>query len=52
MKFLFITIFLIAAGVGALFVIKDNDPLLIVTIIVVIVGFIFGVSRIATEKDK
>ncbi len=52
MQFFFITTFLIAAGVGALFIIKENDPLLIATIVVVIIGFIFGVSRIAAEKDK
>jgi len=43
-------ILLVLAGVGALFLIKDNDMLLITTFIVVIVGFIFGVSRIAKEK--
>ena len=40
----------VLAGVGALFVLKDNDVLLITTFIIVIVGFIFGVSRIAKEK--
>jgi hypothetical protein len=43
-------ILLVLAGVGALFLLKDNDVLLITTFIVVIVGFIFGVSRIAKEK--
>jgi len=43
-------ILLVLAGVGALFLLKDNDMLLITTFIVVIVGFIFGVSRIAKEK--
>jgi len=47
----FITIaVLVLAGVGALFVIEDNDLLLGATFVVVIVGFIFGVSRIAKEK--
>jgi hypothetical protein len=50
MQFLFVTLFLIVAGVGALFTLKDNDFLLITTFAVVIVGFIFGVSRIAAEK--
>jgi hypothetical protein len=50
MQYFTIIFLLILAGVGALFVIKDNDVLLITTFIVVIVGFIFGVSRIAKEK--
>ena len=52
MQYLSVLLVLITAGVGALFVIKDNDFLLGVTIIIVIVGFIFGVSRIAKEKDS
>ena len=52
MQYLLILAVLIAAGVGALFTIKDNYPLFIGTLIVVIVGFIFGVSRIAAERDK
>jgi hypothetical protein len=47
--FVMITL-LVLAGVGALFLLKDNDVLLITTFIVVIVGFFFGVSRIAKEK--
>ncbi len=50
MQYFIIVTLLIVAGVGALFLIKDNDVLLISTFIVVIVGFIFGVSRIAKEK--
>ncbi len=50
MQYFIIVFLLILAGVGALFVLKDNDVLLITTFIVVIVGFIFGVSRIAKEK--
>ena len=50
MQYFMIIILLVLAGVGALFLIKDNDMLLIATFIVVIVGFIFGVSRIAKEK--
>ncbi|MCP4199673.1 MAG: hypothetical protein GY762_21215 [Proteobacteria bacterium] len=52
MQYFIILTILIVAGVAALFTIKNNDALLIGTIIVVIVGFIFGVSRIAKEKDK
>ncbi len=52
MQYLLILVVLIAAGVGALFVIKDNNPLFIGTLVIVIVGFIFGVSRIAAEKEK
>jgi len=50
MQYFIIITLLVLAGVGALFLIKDNDILLISTFIVVIVGFIFGVSRIAKEK--
>jgi len=50
MQYFIIVTLLVLAGVGALFVLKDNDVLLITTFIVVIVGFIFGVSRIAKEK--
>jgi len=50
MQYFTIIILLVLAGVGALFLIEDNDMLLIATFIVVIVGFIFGVSRIAKEK--
>jgi len=51
MQYFIIVFVLVLAGVGALFLLKDNDILLITTFIVVIVGFIFGVSRIAKEKD-
>jgi len=50
MQYFMIVLLLVLAGVGALFVLKDNDVLLITTFVVVIVGFIFGVSRIAKEK--
>lgn len=50
MQYFLIVFLLICAGVGALFVIKDNDPLLIGTFAVVVVGFFFAVSRIASEK--
>jgi len=50
MQYFIIVFLLVLAGVGALFFLKDNDVLLITTFIVVIVGFIFGVSRIAKEK--
>jgi len=50
MQYFIIVFLLILAGVGALFVLEDNDLLLITTFVVVIVGFIFGVSRIAKEK--
>jgi hypothetical protein len=51
MQYFAIILVLVLAGVGALFYIKDNDVLLITTFVVVIIGFIFGVSRIAKE-DK
>ena len=50
MQYFIIVTLLVLAGVGALFFLKDNDILMITTFIVVIVGFIFGVSRIAKEK--
>ena len=50
MQYFIIVTLLVLAGVGALFLLKDNDMLLITTFIVVIIGFIFGVSRIAKEK--
>ena len=50
MQYFIIIFVLVLAGVGALFVIDDNDLLLGATFVVVIVGFIFGVSRIAKEK--
>ena len=50
MQYFIIVFVLILAGVGALFVLEDNDVLLTATFVVVIVGFIFGVSRIAKEK--
>jgi hypothetical protein len=50
MQYFTIIILLVLAGVGALFLLKDNDVLLISTFVVVIIGFIFGVSRIAKEK--
>ena len=50
MQYFIIVTLLALAGVGALFLLKDNDVLLITTFVVVIVGFFFGVSRIAKEK--
>ena len=50
MQYFIIIAVLVLAGVGALFLIEDNDLLLGVTFLVVIIGFIFGVSRIAKEK--
>lgn len=50
MQYFTIIALLVLAGVGALFLIEDNDILLGATFIVVIIGFIFGVSRIAKEK--
>jgi hypothetical protein len=50
MQYFIIVFLLVLAGVGALFLLKDNDVLMITTFIVVIIGFIFGVSRIAKEK--
>jgi len=50
MQYFIIVFLLVLAGVAALFVLGQSDLLLAITFIVVIVGFIFGVSRIAKEK--
>ncbi len=50
MQYFIIVTLLVLAGVGALFLLKGNDLLLISTFVVVIIGFFFGVSRIAKEK--
>ena len=50
MQFFLIVLVLVLAGVAALFILGQSDLLLAITFIVVIVGFIFGVSRIAKEK--
>ncbi len=50
MQYFIIVTLLVLAGVGALFLLKDNDMLMIATFVVVIIGFFFGVSRIAKEK--
>ena len=50
MQYFLIILVLVLAGVGALFVLGQNDVLLIATFIVVVLGFFFGVSRIAKEK--
>ena len=51
MQYFIIIALLVLAGVGALFLIEDNNVLMISTFVVVIIAFIFGVSRIAKE-DK
>ena len=51
MQYFTIIFLLVLAGVGALFLIDDNYVLMISTFVVVIIGFFFGVSRIAKE-DK
>ena len=49
MQYFIVVTLLVLSGVGALFLIEDNDILLISVFIVVIIGFFFGVSRIAKE---
>lgn len=49
MQFFAIVLILVSAGVAALFILKDNDLLLIGTFIIVITGFFLAVSRIAKE---
>ena len=50
MQYFIIVTLLVLAGVGALFLLNHNDLLMISTFVVVIIGFFFGVSRIAKEK--
>jgi hypothetical protein len=50
MQYFLIILVLVLAGVGGLFLLGQNDLLLVTTFVVVIVAFIFGVSRIAKEK--
>ena len=49
MQFSLIVLVLILAGVAALFVLGTSDLLLGITFAIVIIGFIFAVSRIAKE---
>jgi hypothetical protein len=50
MQYFLIVLLLVLAGVAALFILGQSDLLLGITFVVVILGFIFGVSRIAKEK--
>jgi len=50
MQYFLIIFVLVMAGVGALFILGQSDLLLVTTFVIVIVGFFFGVSRIAKEK--
>ena len=52
MRYFLIIAFLIIAGVAALFIVKDNDALLLGTIAVVIAGFWIGVMQIPKESDS
>lgn len=52
MKYFLIVTFLIIAGVTALFVIKNNEALLLATIAVVITGFWVAVMQIPKESDS
>jgi len=52
MKFILIVVFLILVAFGALFVIKNNDALLLTAIAAVIVGFWFAVFQIPQEPDS
>ena len=51
MKYFIIIALVIVAGVTALFVIKDNDALLLTAIVTIIAGFWFAVMQIPKEKD-
>ena len=50
MQYFLIILVLVLAGVGALFVLGQSDLLLSVTFAIVVIGFIFAVSRIAKEE--
>jgi len=51
MRYFIIIFLLIVAGVAALFVIKDNDALLLAAIATIIAGFWIAVMQIAKESD-
>ena len=51
MRYFIIIALLITAGVAALFIIKDNDALLLAAIATIIVGFWVAVLQIPKEKD-
>ncbi len=52
MKYFIIILVLIIVAVGALFVIKDNDLLLVTAIVTIIAGFWFAVFQIPEESDS
>lgn len=52
MKYFIIIALVIVAAVTALFVIKDNDALLLAAIATVIVGFWFAVFQIPKEEES
>ncbi len=51
MKYFIIIALIIAVAVTALFIIEDNDVLLIAAIITIIAGFWFAVFQIPKEED-
>lgn len=51
MRYFIIIAVLIVVALGALFVIKDNDALLLTAIVAVIVGFWIAVFQIPKESD-
>lgn len=51
MKYFMIITLLIVAGVSALFIIKDNDALLLTAIATIIVGFWLAVMQIPKEDS-
>ena len=51
MKYFMIIAVVIAVAVAALFIIKDNDALLLIAIAAVIAGFWFAVFQIPKERD-
>jgi len=52
MKYISIVLILIGVALGALFVIKDNDALLLTAIVAVIAGFWVAVFTIPNESDS
>lgn len=51
MKYFLIVTLIVLVAVAALFIIKDNDILLVGAIITVIAGFWYAVFQIPNEKD-
>ena len=52
MKYFMLVIGIILVAVAALFIIKDNDALLLIAIVTIIVSFWIAVFQIPKESDS